>query len=132
MSLSVPTSRHIHTALTNTYSPLKARIAIRDHWTPPTSAPGAALASIHKLLGLPVVCEPEWPLLVALLDAAYPDCEQLVLAVAGCVQAWCRAAGELFEAEGEWADEVLERIKDAPGSNGLRIFIEVCTSSWMR
>lgn len=38
-------------------------------------------------------------------------------------------ASESVEAESEWADEVLKRIKNGEGSNGLRIFIEVRTSS---
>lgn len=52
----------------------------------------------------------------------YPDRAQFVTAVVEIVQAWCLAAGELFDGEQEWSDEALEKVKEA-GSLGL--FVEV-------
>ncbi|KAK3901011.1 hypothetical protein C8A05DRAFT_35319 [Staphylotrichum tortipilum] len=102
--------------------PLKAQLAIRDHWTAPSSPVQTSLQSLCTLLGHTVIANPEWPLLVADLDAFYPDKANLVAIVAGCVQAWAKSMTELLEdpAHEAWADKLLEKVPVR-----LQLFVEV-------
>jgi hypothetical protein len=71
------------------------------------------------------VVEPEWALLVTELDTFYADKTNLVVVVAGCVQAWARSMTELLDdpAHEAWAEKVLEKVPVR-----MRVFVDVATS----
>ncbi|KAK6854587.1 hypothetical protein PG995_009680 [Apiospora arundinis] len=106
--------------------PLKVRIGIRDSWSSEEAPVQKSLAKLRELLGLDVAVEPEWPLLLAALDDAYPDKQGLVPAVAQCVRVWAdvvAAALEDEEANEEWIETLLER-----AGGLLRLYLEVQSS----
>ncbi|EFQ31761.1 hypothetical protein CGRA01v4_04793 [Colletotrichum graminicola] len=107
--------------------PLKVKVAIRDHWTKEDSHLQQSLKSLQDVLGLEVDVNPEWQLLLAELDAGYTDRADAVIAVAGTVEAWCRAAAELLDdrKNEEWTETLLEKLKIT--WSRLRLFIEVST-----
>ncbi|KAK1757869.1 hypothetical protein QBC47DRAFT_377143 [Echria macrotheca] len=106
--------------------PLKVQLAIRDHWSSPTSPLQTTLASLASLLGHEIVLDPEWQLLLTELDAFYPDKTNFVLVVTQCVQAWAKSLTELLddEAHEAWTETVLEKAK----FGRLRLFLEVSPS----
>ncbi len=108
--------------LTPSLSPLKAQLAIRDHWTAPSSPVQTSLSSLSTLLGHSITANPEWSLIIADLDAFYPDKANLVAIVAGCVQAWAKSMTELLEdsAHEAWADKLLDKVPVR-----LQLFVEV-------
>lgn len=99
-------------------------MGIRDHWTKEDAPAQKSISQLQKLLGIDVLIEPEWPLLLADLDALHPDRATFVPSVAGCVQGFCEAMNGLVEDESmaEWSDTLLEK---AEGK--IRAFIEVST-----
>ncbi|KAK2058001.1 hypothetical protein LY76DRAFT_573440 [Colletotrichum caudatum] len=107
--------------------PLKVKVAIRDHWTKEDSHLQQSLKSLQDVLGLEVDVNPEWQLLLAELEAGYTDRADAVVAVAGTVAAWCRAAAELLDdtKNEEWTETLLEKLKIT--WSRLRLFIEVST-----
>jgi hypothetical protein len=106
--------------------PLKAQVGIRDHWTKEDSPVQTSLRELQELLGHAVVVEPEWQLLVAELDTFYADKTNLVVVVAGCVQAWAKSMIELLEdaAHEAWTEKVLEKVPVR-----MRVFVEVADSA---
>ncbi|KAK4098769.1 hypothetical protein N658DRAFT_509218 [Parathielavia hyrcaniae] len=105
--------------------PLKAQIGIRDHWIKDDSPVQKSLRDLQELLGHSVVAEPEWPLLVAELDAVYADKANLVAVVASCVQVWVKSMMELLDDSAceAWAEKVLDK---APGR--MRVLVDVARS----
>ena len=83
-----------------------------------------ALAKLRELVGYDVSVEPEWPLILADLDKLYPDKGILVAFAAGVVEVWAKSLAELLEDEAneEWADAVLEKLK---GWSRIRLFLDV-------
>ncbi|KAK1973523.1 hypothetical protein LZ30DRAFT_694952 [Colletotrichum cereale] len=115
--------------------PLKVKVAIRDHWTKEDSHLQQSLKSLQDVLGLEVDVNPEWQPLLAELDAEYTDRADAVVAVAGTVEAWCRAAAELLDngKNEEWTETLLEKLKMT--WSRLRVFIQVssgddASTSW--
>ncbi|KAL2256163.1 hypothetical protein VTK26DRAFT_2089 [Humicola hyalothermophila] len=104
--------------------PLKAQVAIRDHWTAPSSPLRTSLQALESLLGLEVSINPEWPLLIAELDPFYAEKGDLVVIVAGCVRVWVKGMTELLEdaANEAWTDMVVEKVKAA---GRMRMFLDV-------
>ncbi|KAK8116318.1 hypothetical protein PG984_012820 [Apiospora sp. TS-2023a] len=106
--------------------PLKVRVGIRDSWSSDDAPVRQSLKKLRELLGLDVAVEPEWPLLLAALDDAYPDKQALVPAVAQCVRVLCdvlAAALQDEESNEEWIETLLER-----AGGLLRLFLEVQSS----
>ncbi|KAK8053629.1 hypothetical protein PG996_012930 [Apiospora saccharicola] len=106
--------------------PLKVRVGIRDSWSSDDAPVRQSLKKLRELLGLDVAVEPEWPLLLAALDGAYPDKQALVPAVAQCLRVLCdvfAAALQDEEANEEWIETLLER-----AGGLLRLFLEVQSS----
>ncbi|KAH6650424.1 hypothetical protein F5144DRAFT_588902 [Chaetomium tenue] len=108
------------------HRPLKAQVAIRDHWTKADSPVQTSLRELQELLGRTIVVEPEWRILVAELDTFYDDKTNLVTSVAGCVRAWARSMTELLddEAHADWTEEVLVK-----ASGKMWVYVEVATSA---
>lgn len=108
--------------------PLKAKVAIRDHWTSEESQFQKALKELKNILGLDIDVEPDWQLLLAELDTVYSDKGDLVAAVAGTVETWTKAATELLDDDknADWTEILLEKLK-ATYIN-LRLFIEVSSN----
>ncbi|UNI23887.1 hypothetical protein JDV02_009679 [Purpureocillium takamizusanense] len=107
--------------------PLKARVAVRDGFDAPGCAARKAITALGESLGRAVQCEPEWPLLVDALQQAYGSAP-VVEAVAGLVEAWCRAVLELLEDgdEGEaWGEALLEEMD---GRASLRLLVDISES----
>lgn len=107
-------------------SPLKYRLALREHWDQPDGPAPKALRKLKEALGRDVNCEPQWDLLVAELGPQYESqALNVVIIIAGLVQSWCEAARQLIEddANGTWADQLLERIME--GSSTLNFSVEV-------
>ncbi|KAK4156635.1 hypothetical protein C8A00DRAFT_30488 [Chaetomidium leptoderma] len=106
--------------------PLKAQVGVRDHWTKADGPLQTSLSDLEALLGHTVAIEPEWPLLVAALDAFYADKTNLVAVVAGCVQAWAKSMTELLEdpVNEDWTEKVLEKVPVR-----MRVFVEVAAAS---
>ncbi|GJC77715.1 hypothetical protein ColLi_00553 [Colletotrichum liriopes] len=104
---------------------LKVKVAIRDHWTKDDSHLQQSLKALQEVLGLEVDVNPEWQLLLSELDAEYTDKADAVIAVAGTVEAWCRAATELLDdaKNEEWTETLLDKLKIT--WSRLRLFIEV-------
>lgn len=109
-------------------SPIKLKLAIRDHFTLPTSPLQTTLHSLTTLLGLPILLTPEWPLLLTSLSPLYPpsDSTLLVLSLAGTIQTFARSLAELLDdpLHDAWTETVLERINGG-GAGGLRVFLDV-------
>lgn len=106
--------------------PLKAQVAIRDHWTKADGPLQVTLKSLQDLLGHEVAIDPEWQILLAELDEFYPDKANFVQTVAGCVQTWAKSMTELLDdsANEEWTETVLEKSK----FGRLRLYLEVSSS----
>ncbi|KAK8098510.1 uncharacterized protein PG998_013996 [Apiospora kogelbergensis] len=106
--------------------PLKVRIGIRDSWASEDAPVRKSLAKLRELLGLDVAVEPEWPLLLAALNDAYPDKQGLVPVVAQCVRVWADVLVTVLqdeEANEEWIETLLDR------AGGLvRLYLEVQSS----
>lgn len=101
------------------------KVAIRDHWSNEGCPLQQTLKSLQEILGIEVDVNPEWQLLLAELEAEYPDNGDLVAAVAGTVDTWCKAATELLEdaVNEEWTEALLEKLKST--WSRLRLLIEV-------
>ena len=101
-------------------SPLKAKVAIRDHWTKEDSEVQKTLAKCHEELGMKFVCNPDWNLLLNDLDSAYEDKTALVSAVTGCINYLGKAFLDIIKDEdnyGDWIEEMLENGKSTGGIN---------------
>lgn len=111
------------------HRPLKAQVAIRDHWTKSDGPLQTTLKSLQDLLGHEIALDPEWQILLAELDEFYPDKANFVQTIAGCVQTWAKSLTELLEDDSpgneEWIETVLEKSK----FGRLRIYLEVSSSS---
>lgn len=107
--------------------PLKVKVAIRDHWTKEDSYLQQALKALRDVLGLDVDVTPDWQILLTQLDAEYADKTDFAAAVAGTVEAWCRAATELLEDDKneEWTDTLLDKLRLT--WSRLRLFVEVAS-----
>ncbi|KAK1714646.1 hypothetical protein BDP67DRAFT_512635 [Colletotrichum lupini] len=107
--------------------PLKVKVAIRDHWTKEDSYLQQALKALRDVLGLEIDVNPDWQILLTQLDAEYADRTDFVAAVAGTVEAWCRAATELLEDEKneEWTNTLLDKLRLT--WSRLRLFVEVAS-----
>ncbi|KAL0939502.1 uncharacterized protein CTRU02_206112 [Colletotrichum truncatum] len=105
--------------------PLKVKAAIRDHWTNEESPLRKAIKDLKEVLGLDIDVEPDWQLLLAELDAEYPDKGDLAAAVAGTVETWFKATTELLNDDKNeaWTEELLEKLQST--YSRLRLFIEV-------
>ncbi|KAF9873561.1 hypothetical protein CkaCkLH20_09020 [Colletotrichum karsti] len=115
--------------------PLKVKVAVRDHWTNEESPLQKALKELKEVLGLDIVVEPDWQLLLNDLDAEYPDKGDFAAAVAGTVEVWSKSATELLndDKNAEWTESLLEKLKSTYST--LRLFIEVsrdeqASTSW--
>lgn len=109
---------------------MKAKLAVRNSWTPETSPVQEAIQSLQDLLGRPVTCDPDWAVLHSTLGSPYPDAGQFVNDVIGLVQAWCRAAVEVFE-DGDSGEDLCNRMLEAmEGSHrDVRLMVEVAAAS---
>ncbi|CAK7228422.1 hypothetical protein SCUCBS95973_006877 [Sporothrix curviconia] len=112
--------------------PLKLQVAIRDYWEKETSAVQVARAALRKVLGYDLRVDPEWVQLLTALDKAYPDRQNLVQAVAGCVELWCKVLTELLDgadnadaAQQEWAETLMEKLETPLA---LRLYVTVVGS----
>jgi hypothetical protein len=105
------------------HSPLKAKVAVRDHWSKADGALQTSLKGLKELLGLNVTVEPEWQLLITELDTFYEDNANLVTIVAGCVQTWVKCIVEVLDdpAREEWTATLLDKV----WANHLPLYIEV-------
>ncbi|KAI0121681.1 hypothetical protein BJ170DRAFT_132890 [Xylariales sp. AK1849] len=90
--------------------PLKVQVGIRSSWERAEAPVQKALKDLKDLLGIDVIIQPEWPLLLAELDSSYPDKSTFAPSIAGCVQAWCTALTALLDdsANEKWADTLLD------------------------
>ncbi|KAK1826370.1 hypothetical protein QBC39DRAFT_22606 [Podospora conica] len=106
--------------------PIKLKLALRDHWDPPTSPLRTTLTTLTTLLGHRILLAPEWPLLHASLSPLYPDKTNLVLTLASLVQTLARSLSEVLDspANETWTETLLERISQS-GAGGLRITLDV-------
>ncbi|KAK1638908.1 hypothetical protein BDP81DRAFT_422955 [Colletotrichum phormii] len=107
--------------------PLRVKVAIRDHWTKEDSYLQQALKTLRDVLGLDVDVTPDWQILLTQLDSEYADKTDFAAAVAGTVEAWCRAATELLEDDKneEWTDTLLDKLRLT--WSRLRLFVEVAS-----
>ncbi|KAK3393361.1 hypothetical protein B0H63DRAFT_406551 [Podospora didyma] len=102
--------------------PLQAKIAIRDKWEN-GDALQSSLKNLAAIIGLPVVIEPEWHLLLAELDTFYGgDRALLVTSIVNCVVDWTTAISEIIEDDSleSWTELLLEAV-----SGRVLIFLEV-------
>jgi hypothetical protein len=67
------------------------------------------------LIGKPVRCEPEWPLLWDILKAGFPDQASFIPTVCSSVTAWAEGFEEVAEEESnaEWLETMLEGIRSS-------------------
>ena len=102
--------------------PLKVKVGLRDSWDKEDAPVQRALSDLKEVLGIGVVVQADWSLLLAELDSFYPDKGTFVPSIASCVQALFVALGALLEDvdNAEWADELLERV-----ARPLTVFLEV-------
>ncbi|KAJ6445394.1 Budding site selection protein [Purpureocillium lavendulum] len=103
--------------------PLKARVTVRDHFDAPDCAARKAIQALGDALGRTVQCEPEWPLLVTALQAAYGSVP-VVETIAGLVHAWCRAVLELLE-DGDDGEAWGETLLEAMDGGSLKLTVDV-------
>ncbi|KAK4184712.1 hypothetical protein QBC35DRAFT_455009 [Podospora australis] len=104
--------------------PLKAQVGIRDHWDKKDGDLQKTLSELQELLGHEVVANPEWHLIITELDF-YPDKNNLIAVIAGCIQVWAKSMIELLddpENEG-WSDTLLTKC-----SSRLALFLDVASS----
>ncbi|PKS07128.1 hypothetical protein jhhlp_005728 [Lomentospora prolificans] len=109
-------------------SPLKVKVAVRDHWENKEASVHESIAKLKDIVGYDVSINLEWPLLLAALGNHYRDKVNFVPAVTGCIKAWCEATVQLLDDESneQWTETVLENLKEA-GSR-LRLIVEVAKS----
>lgn len=83
------------------------------------------MKTLKELLGLDVVIEPEWQLLLAELDSTFPDKGTFVPTISSHVETWCKSLIELLENEAntEWTETLLEKLKAS--YSRLRLFVDV-------
>ncbi|KFA73889.1 hypothetical protein S40288_00911 [Stachybotrys chartarum IBT 40288] len=105
--------------------PLKVKIGIRDVWSRDGTPLRKAIASVKDVLGLDIVCEPDWVLLLAALGEAYPDKADFVTAVTSTVQVWFEALHDLLDggASEDWTEALLDRLKETYSQ--LSVFLDV-------
>lgn len=106
-------------------SPLKVKIALRDHCEKPDSPLQKSIKEVKDLLGLDVYCEPEWSIIVSDLERAYDDKGQLVQAVVGVLHAWFVTVAELMDDESHeaWSEKVVEKVREF--ASRLKVVVEV-------
>ncbi|KAI8627620.1 hypothetical protein F5Y19DRAFT_442325 [Xylariaceae sp. FL1651] len=102
--------------------PIKVQVGIRDSWSNKDAPVQKAIENLKELIGVRVVIEPEWHLLLAELDAFYLDKSTLVPSVAAIVVSCCTGISTLAddEANSEWADTLIEKTDGC-----IRFFLEV-------
>ncbi|KAI0164570.1 hypothetical protein GGR57DRAFT_449775 [Xylariaceae sp. FL1272] len=105
--------------------PLKVKVGIRDSWEKEDAPVNKAIANVRDTVGVNIRVDPEWQILIAELDVAYPDKGTFVPSIAATVDAFCCALVTLAddEANAEWADKFLTKI-----SGPVRIFFQVVKS----
>ncbi|KAK7426104.1 hypothetical protein QQZ08_007414 [Neonectria magnoliae] len=105
--------------------PLKAKVAVRDHWEKADSPVQKAIKEVKELLGLNVHCEPEWPILISELKTVYEDKAQLIGAVVGILQTWFATLAEILDdsSQDAWSENVVEKINEL--TSKLKLTVEV-------
>ena len=73
------------------------------------------MKSLEEVLGLKVICDPDWPLLLAGLGDAYADAGQLIREASSCVWTWCKGLLELIEnaKTDDWTDKLVDLLKES-------------------
>ncbi len=103
---------------------MRVQIGIRDSWDKEDAPIQQALSKLKEALGIDVVVEPQWQLLLTELDSYYPgpDKSTFVPTIANCVQSLLIGFTALTEGEetAKWADELLDHV-----SRSLKVFLEV-------
>jgi hypothetical protein len=106
--------------ISSEYRPIKVKVVLRDFWDNKDGSLQTNLAKLKSLLGYNVVIEPDWPNLVTSLSEYYDDNGQLAMAVATCVDAWCRSLVDLLDAN--MYPALTEALKS---KTGLKVYPEV-------
>jgi hypothetical protein len=104
-------------------SPLRLKTQVRDIWEKEDGDIQTAFKKLQKLIGRPIRCEPEWPLLWNLLKSGFPDQALFIPTVASSVEAWIDAFEEVAEDESNeaWLEQMLEGINAS-----LNLVLAVC------
>ncbi|KAI0836184.1 hypothetical protein F5Y06DRAFT_274413 [Hypoxylon sp. FL0890] len=100
--------------------PLEVQVGIRDHWDRADAPVQIARSAVRELLGIDVVIEIAWDLLILDLDEDYSDKSIFVFSIAKQVQTFLDVLRDILDSEisTEWTHTLLER-----ASGGLRLFI---------
>lgn len=103
---------------------MQIRIGIRDSWQKPESPVQQAFKALSQVVGLEVYCEPEWPMLWAELEKAFPDKTTFVPTIAKWVAVWSDVLKIRLDDDknSEWADELLNKLNDV---QNIKLFISV-------
>jgi hypothetical protein len=116
-----------HSSLTLCHrpSPLKVKVALRDHWEKADSPLQKSIQDVKALLGLDVYCEPQWPIIISDLEKLYDDKGQLTQAVIGLLHTWFVTIAELMDDESHeaWSENVVEKIREF--TSRLKLNVEV-------
>ncbi|KAI1804651.1 hypothetical protein F4811DRAFT_519304 [Daldinia bambusicola] len=93
--------------------PLKVRVGIRDHWDNTDAPLQVARSALKEILGIDVISEIDWDIVLPHLNSDYPDKSTFVPFVATVVRAFFDGLREILEADlsPEWTNTLLENAK---------------------
>ena len=103
---------------------MKVRVVIRDEWLNEDSAIQTSFRRLAELLGVPVVIEPDWPLLLKELADVFDDNSELANSIVACVTAWLRSLVDLLDGD-YYPDFASALTKQAKSAGKLQAVLEV-------
>lgn len=86
-------------------------MGIRDHWDNKDGSLQKSFEALKNAVGYSIMVQPEWQMLIAELDAQYPDKEILVANTARYTDLWCMSLLSILSDGDAWAESLSERLK---------------------